>query len=441
MKKILARDHRRFSFKRKANQVTYLDKAETMQVRLEIEDEAMLEQLKMIDLTEDDVKLAKAIQPLIIEHVKDIVATFYETITDVKHLKNIIIHNSTLERLRQTLEVHLIEMFSGDVDQAFIDKRIRIANIHYKIGLEPKWYMGAFQNLQSSLIHIVNQHITHREENERVIQMVTKILNIEQQLVLEAYEAENLRQRQQQEDEIKQDLKAKIIAVCEDMANITERTNAALQELVASSEVINHSVSRGSDASKGTQQLAQEGQGKLLELKARIAAILERANNLQDSVVQLDQSVEEIGEVNRIVQSIANDTNLLSLNSSIEAARAGEHGAGFGVVSQEIRKLSDRTKASVQQIEDYIDQTKSLTDLVVAVIADVHHIVREGQQESEAADLTFKQILDSMSANLDDVEKIEDGMASLVDNIRQISDAMEEVAVSAETLYVAVENL
>lgn len=427
--------------RRNASRHSILDKVEHTEVKFNIQDEMMLQQLDMISLTFEEMKLAKAVQPLISEHVEEIVETFYRTITNVEHLKNIIIKNSNLDRLRKTLEVHLIEMFSGQWDEAFLAKRIRIANVHYKIGLEPKWYMAAFQNLQSSLFQIINTHVEDYEENARISEVITKILNFEQQLVLEAYETKNTEQLQMQEDKIKQELKAKIIAVTEDMANITERTNASVQQLVASSELMNQSVLRGADASRDTQQMAQDGQQKMQELKERVDAILSRADDMKQTVQQLNDAVKEIGQVIGIVQSIADDTNLLSLNSSIEAARAGEHGAGFAVVSEEIRNLSSQTKDSVEQVKGYMEQAETFSDMVNSVIAEVHHFIQEGQAQSEVADESFDRILQSMSAYLGDVQTVEGGMSTLTHNIKEISDAMENVSVSAETLYEAVENI
>lgn len=213
---------------RKAKEPSFLDRAAQLQVKFEIHDEMLLKLLDMVSFSAEEVRLARAIQPIITEHASEIVDTFYNTITSVEHLKDIIITHSSVDRLRKTLEIHLINMFSGNLDDAYLEKVNRIANVHYNIGLEPRWYMAAFQNLQATLIQIVNSHIDDRAQFTRISEVVMKLLNFEQQLVLEAYEKKSRENFQQHEDNIKQELKAKIIAVTEDMANITERTNASV---------------------------------------------------------------------------------------------------------------------------------------------------------------------------------------------------------------------
>ena len=50
-----------------------------------------------------------------------------------------------------------MEMFDGNINEQYIQKRIKVAQMHYKIGLEPKWYMGAFQQVQEVIIKLVNE--------------------------------------------------------------------------------------------------------------------------------------------------------------------------------------------------------------------------------------------------------------------------------------------
>ncbi|CAI8720217.1 diguanylate cyclase [Brevibacillus sp. IT-7CA2] len=148
----------------------------------------VIAQMNMINLTEEDLQLIAAFRPVIETEIEQITSSFYESILHVDSLKQIVMEHTTVERLRQTLKNHLIEMFDGRIDPAFIEKRLKIAMVHQKIGLPPKWYMGSFQNLLGTLMRIIDDRKEVYPESKKLAQAITKLLSFEQQLVLEAYE-------------------------------------------------------------------------------------------------------------------------------------------------------------------------------------------------------------------------------------------------------------
>src|SRR5690606_10382052 len=111
------------------------------------QNEDLLKQIAMIRLSEEDLGLMKALQPIIEDKVDANVDQFYDSILKVEALEHIISTHSQVDRLRSTLRSHLLEMFTGTIDPTYIKKRLAIALIHHRIGLNPKWYLAAFQNL------------------------------------------------------------------------------------------------------------------------------------------------------------------------------------------------------------------------------------------------------------------------------------------------------
>jgi len=83
-----------------------------------------------------------------------------------------------------------------------------------------------------------------------------------------------------------------------------------------------------------TQSLASEGKDKLQQLSERIMLISESTKVMRTNVMNFNDSFEQITNIINIVQDIANQTKMLSLNAAIESARAGEHGRGFSVVAK-----------------------------------------------------------------------------------------------------------
>ncbi len=410
------------------------------EARIELEHVEHRQQMKMIDLNLEELQYAVALRPFIEKNIGLIIDSFYEAVLDVDHLKRLIEKNSTIERLKKTLETHLLEMFSGRIDQTFFDKRSRVAETHVKIGLEPRWYMGAFQKLQNALIDIANEYLP-REERIHASKIITKILNFEQQIVLEAYEKENLRQRSMQYEIVKTELKEKIAYISEELAALTEETYASIEELMANSTEVNRSVAYSTEKSKETHAFAVRGQQQIKDLEQRMSMIHQSTVGMEQTVRKLNSSAEQIKKVVQLVRQIAKQTNLLALNSAIEAARAGEHGRGFSVVAGEVRKLAEQTQHSVEQIAHLIHDTSAFTSHVVEAIGNVQALVADGLNESAATRKAFNEIVDSMNKSLEEIERVEAEMTVLVQGINEIGIASDKVSASAEVLNSTAQNL
>lgn len=149
----------------------------------------------MIGLTKEDLRIIHNLQPFVNEQIDDIVNRFYENLENEPSLLDIINDNSSIEKLRKTLRTHITEMFNGVINQAYFERRIRIAHMHVQVGLKTKWYLCAFQDLLLSMISIIEENFEDREECFLAIKAVSKILNLEQQLVLESYDLETERIR------------------------------------------------------------------------------------------------------------------------------------------------------------------------------------------------------------------------------------------------------
>ncbi|MFC3750455.1 protoglobin domain-containing protein [Paenibacillus sp. GCM10012306] len=403
--------------------------------------EELNEQMKMIDLTKEDLSQLRKIKPILERNIDYIIDQFYNSVLGVRKLEAIIQEHSSIERLKKTLHDHIIEIFDGNVNEEYIAKRLHIANIHKRVGLEPKWYLSAFQNLQNVFITVIHNEATNDQERVAFVQTVTKLLNLEQQLVLEAYEKENIREKEVQYETVKNELKQKIAEFSGELVDLSMDTNAAVEQLVASSNEVNDTFKRTAASAQESQEMAQDGRAHLSDLSERINYIFERTQAMERSVNELSSSAKQIQKIVVAVQEIADQTKILSLNATIEAARAGEHGRGFAVVAHEVSRLAEDTKTTVVLIGELTSKSGLLSQQVVEEIRKVQELTKSGKQKSTETSQLFAEIVEAMQRSTQEIVTVEEEIRTLIETIEGIGSTTAQTASSAVFFKSATENL
>lgn len=215
-----------FRNKQKIDSIDYRQYKEHVGINIR-EYPSVLNQVDMIHLTIEDLCIIRSLQEQVKGHLTQIVGDFYKNLENEPSLMKIIKDNGSVDRLKKTLHRHMFEMFSGTIDDAYIKQRYIIAQVHVRIGLQ-QWYMSAFQDLLQSLIIHVISNIKNIEQYQDNILAVTKIFNLEQQIVLEAYELENEKIRQKDLAE-KDTMKLQVNHNAEELAAISQETSSATQ--------------------------------------------------------------------------------------------------------------------------------------------------------------------------------------------------------------------
>ncbi|MGC8821852.1 MAG: methyl-accepting chemotaxis protein [Desulfurella sp.] len=137
-----------------------------------------------------------------------------------------------------------------------------------------------------------------------------------------------------------------------------------------------------------------------------------KINKNREHIIKLNESSSKISEIIDVINEIADQTSLLSLNAAIEAARAGEHGRGFAVVADEIRKLSENT----------LNATNEISNLIKTVQSDVETVIKANNQVGELVIQNKKVVEQSIHAFLDVTNHINQAN----NMINNIASAVEE---------------
>ena len=161
--------------------------------------------------------------------------------------------------------------------------------------------------------------------------------------------------------------------------------------------------------------------------------------NISTKINDTNKAVESISKAVVAIESIASQTNLLSLNASIEAARAGEAGRGFAVVADEIRSLADSSAESAQEIKVIIESIMTLSGETVEISDQVTNVISKEQADIEATQKKFNELLEAIDNSLAEINKIK-GMTVSLDTVKndmvtaitELSAVSEELGASAE---------
>lgn len=168
------------------------------------------------------------------------------------------------------------------------------------------------------------------------------------------------------------------------------------------------------------------------EVKEAIELIYEQTN-------RTNVSSQKIREATRLISSIAEETNLLSLNASIEAARAGEQGRSFAVVANQIQKLADQSNASADAIDNIINELINDSDEAVVTMEKVKEIINSQSENVANTETIVSQVMDGIEESIRGIEAIEnrtvalnEARSSIVEVVQGLSAVAEENAASTQ---------
>ncbi|MDQ0272096.1 globin-coupled sensor protein [Cytobacillus purgationiresistens] len=119
----------------KKKNLSLLEKISDIEVEVNITNPLLASKIKMLKINHTEMRFIASLQPLIRDHISFVVDSFYETIFLIPELQNMIQQHSTADKLRGTLQDHIIELFSGQIADTFMEKRLRVAKVHYRIAL------------------------------------------------------------------------------------------------------------------------------------------------------------------------------------------------------------------------------------------------------------------------------------------------------------------
>ncbi len=248
---------------------------------------------------------------------------------------------------------------------------------------------------------------------------------------------------------------AEISSIAEELSSGAQEQNAQTMEIASAVEEMNYTISESTKntsavahSSDEIKILAQNGGQKVVETVNKMESIAEVVAKAADNVQKLRHSNEQIGEIVKVINDIADQTNLLALNAAIEAARAGEHGRGFAVVADEVKKLAERTTTATKEISEMIYSVQDEMKNTVESIEYGTQEAQEGKTLANEAGNAISEIVNSINHIVEMINNIaatseeqSTTFAQISQNIELISKVTAESSAGSAQMAEAAEDL
>ncbi|NRF62531.1 methyl-accepting chemotaxis protein [Vibrio coralliilyticus] len=226
-----------------------------------------------------------------------------------------------------------------------------------------------------------------------------------------------------------------------------EQVATAIEEMASSAQSVAEQVEAIAENVRLTNEDSQSGLEKVEGVCIDVAQLNDQLDNSAQAIEQVNKDSEAIQTVTKMIDEIAEQTNLLALNAAIEAARAGEQGRGFAVVADEVRTLAHRTQTSVQDVVSIIEKLKTSTGNAVNLMtqsqSNANQVLDKAQEAGSALEAIASQVqsiatqADTIAATSEEQANVSQEIASNANSISELN--RESRATSAKTTQSAEE--
>jgi methyl-accepting chemotaxis protein len=348
---------------------------------------------RFLGLDAEACQLLAAFWPTIEPRLPEIIEGFYRHLVTIPRLKQMV--GEQIPRLKQAQASHWRRLFSGRFDAEYFNGVQTIGNVHHKIGLEPRWYIGGYAYVLNRLVALAIR--AHRWSPQKLASLIAAVnagvmldMDIAISVYQEALIAEKV-QRAQRLDALLRGFEARtavLVGMVASAATELESTSRAMAsttgQTVAQATDVAAAVEAASINVQTVASAAEELSASISEIARQVAQSSEIADravqdaNRTDTIVKtLAEGAQKIGDVVGLISTIAGQTNLLALNATIEAARAGDAGKGFAVVASEVKSLANQTAKATDDISRQIAQIQLATKEAVTAIEGITQTIGE----------------------------------------------------------------
>lgn len=329
---------------------------------------------------------------LILRHLRAQLDICYDHYAGFERTSHLVKSRDQITDTKAMYAEHWALMLDGTFDEAYEASATRIGELIYaRVGFELCWYIAGYGLVLSETLQAMADGTSGvfnrraRQKKADLQRAIVKAVTFDMSMVISGYMEARRRGRGETLQRLADDFDEAIGGTATIVSSSASELEASASSLTAtagdtqrrSGEVAStfEHVSESVQAvAAAAEQLASsvEEIGRQVHAASKIAtAAVDHASKTDARINELSQAAERVGDVVRLITSIAERTNLLALNATIEAAKAGEAGRGFAIVASEVKALAAQTSKATEEVGVQIVAMQAATNDSIAALKEI----------------------------------------------------------------------
>jgi methyl-accepting chemotaxis protein len=405
----------------------------------------------------------RELKPLIAEALPGILDQFYAHVMKYQQVAKLFPTEAVIRHAKEAQIKHWMTIATASFDSSYVQSVTRIGEAHNRLGLEPRWYIAGYSMIVTALLREIGIKITQgwfgasasREKRATLQGAMTRAAMLDMDLSVSVYLDAAKQEQQTAMRRLAHDFESAVGEIINTVSAASTQLEGSAGSLTKTAEMTQRLsatvASASDDASANVQSVAsatEEMTSSVHEIGRHVtesAAIAEeavqQAEQTDADISELSRTAERIGDVLKLITSIAEQTNLLALNATIEAARAGEAGRGFAVVASEVKALAAQTAKATDDIGQHIVGIQAATQVSVAAIKKIGGTIRRISEIGATIAAAVEEQHATTKEISRNAQEAAGGTAKVASNITEVSRGASETGSASSQVLSSARSL
>jgi methyl-accepting chemotaxis protein len=423
-------------------------------------DNSLAARLAFVGMDQAARSALREMRPLLATLLPEVLDGFYRRVGATPEVARMFSNPEHMRHAKEMQIRHWDVISAAEFADSYLASVTKIGEVHNKLGLEPRWYIGGYSYIVTEVITALEKTgpgVTQkmRARKAELMRAFVSAAMLDMDYAISVYLDAGKRDKRASMENIATTLEANVGRTLTAVAAAAAELDGAAKVLTSTAETTHQLSTSAAAASAQASTNVQSVASATEELDSSISEIarqvdhakstaneaVHQAQSTDGRVADLSQAASRIGEVVKLITAIAAQTNLLALNATIEAARAGEAGKGFAVVAQEVKALAAQTAKATNEISAHIGSIQQATDESVAAIKEIGGTIDNISKTSAAIAAAVEQQGAATREIAQNVQHAARGTTQVADNIVEVGRGAGETGAASSRVQVAVQSL